>query len=370
MTIEKKLKSASLFLGICLGIYVVFMLYYLFEDGCWNCSPQDYYSKGIAMISESENDNSRLKKGVRYLKTAAKRDNIKAIIFLGELYTGYFPDMYLAENKKKIAILGNIVSVNARKGKSYLNSLIDNQSFLDKKYNKAQYNLGLLYKAGILKSKNKEIAYNKWFTISTENGNPLAMYQIGIHFNDKGEYTEALKWFKKAFDCGQEPGSAIMTGDYYFYGKGVIKNYYLAIEWYQRALNILTSQNISPWIKNRKKLTELVTQRLYIGEKKIHNKIQKEVITIKYSINGDINTFSVFISDQGRSLIGKVKKQNGDILAQLDIINKSIPSAKSAKVASMSEGSHWILNTYAKNKYGADRDFNFVITKVKNEVNG
>lgn len=361
MTIEKKLKSASLFLGICLGIYVVFMLYYLFEDGCWNCNPQDYYDRGIVMISE--NDNSKLKKGVRYLKTAAKRDNIKAIIFLGELYLGDLPDTYLTENKKKIATLRNVVSANTRKGKSYLNSLIGNQSFLDKKYSKAQYNLGLLYKSGILKSKDKEIAYNKWFAISTENENPLAMYQIGIHFNDKGEYTEALKWFKKAFDCGQEPGSAIMTGDYYFYGKGVAKNYYMAIEWYQRALSILASQDTSPWTENRKKLTELATQRLYIGEKKIHGKTPKEVITIKYSISGNINTFSVFISDQGSNFIGKVKKQNGDILAQLDIINKSVPSAKSAKVASMSEGSHWILNTYAKNKYGVDRDFNFVITK-------
>ncbi len=356
MTIEKKLKSASLFLGICLGIYVVFMLYYLFEDGCWNCSPQDYYDRGIAMISENDNN---LKKGVKYLKTAAKKDNIEAIVFLGELYLDAFPDTYFTENKEKIATLRSIVSVNTKKGKSYFNDLVDNQPFLDRKYSKIQYNLGLLYKAGILKSKDKDKAY-KWFTISAENGNPLAIYQIGIYFNNKGKYIEALKWFEKAFNCGQEPGSAIMIGDYYFYGKGVAKDYRRSIEWYQQALSVL---DVSPWIINRKKLTERATQRLNIGERKVRSKASKEVVTVKYSISGSVNTFSVFTQDLNGNLIGKVKKQNGDILAQLNIMIKLVSGTKSAKVTSMSEGLYWVLNTYAKNKYGADKDFNFVMTK-------
>ncbi len=354
MIIEKKLKSVSLFLGICLCIYVVFMLYYLFEDGCWNCSPQDYYDRGIAMISENDNN---LKKGVKYLKTAAKKDNIEAIVFLGELYLDAFPDTYFTENKEKIATLRSIVSVNSKKGESYFNDLVDNQAFLDRKYSKIQYNLGLLYKAGILKSKDN--AY-KWFAISAENGNPLAIYQIGIYFNNKGKYIEALKWFKKAFDCGPEPVSAIMIGDYYFYGKSVAKDYRQSIKWYQKALSILDA---SSWIKNRKKLTERATQRLNVAERKVRSKTSKEVVTVKYSISGSVNTFSVFISDPDGSRIGKVKKQNGDILAQLNVMIKSVSVTKSAKVASMSEGLYWVLNTYAKNKYGADKDYNFVMTK-------
>jgi TPR repeat protein len=352
MTIEKKLKSVSLFLGICLGIYVVFMLYYLFGDGCLNCSPQDYYARGIAMISD--NDNNDLKKGVKYLKTAAKKGNIEAIIFLGELYLDDFPDAYITDNKEKIAALRSIVSANIKERDSYFNELIKNQSFFDRKYSKTQYNLGTLYKAGILKSEDKEEAYKKWLTISADNGNTLAIYQMGNYFNNKGKYIEALKWFTKAFDSSLEPASAIMIGDYYFYGKGVARDYQRSIEWYKQALSAPASPE---------KLTEWATQRLNIAEKKVRSKMSKQVVIVKYRIVGGLNSFSIFTSDLKGNLIGKVKKQEGYILALLDAMIKSVPVSKSAKVDSMSEGLNWVLTTYAKNKYGPDKDFNFVITK-------
>ena len=352
MTIEKKLKFVSLFLGICLGIYVIFMLYYLFGDGCWNCSPQDYYSRGIAMISED--DNNDLKKGVKYLRTAAKKGNIEAIIFLGELSLDDFPDAYITDNKEKIAALRSIVSANIKERESYFNELIKNQSFFDRKYSKTQYNLGILYNAGILKSEEKEEAYKKWLTISADNGNPLAIYQMGIYFNNKGKYMDALKWFTKAFDSSQEPASAIMIGDYYFYGKGIARDYQRSIEWYQQALSASAS---------REKLVEWATQRLNIAEKKVRIKMSKQVVIVKYRIIGGVNSFSIFTSDLNGNLIGKVKKQNDYILARSNIMIKSVSISKSAKVDSMSEGLHWVLTTYAKNKYGADKDFNFVITK-------
>ena len=361
MTIEKKLKSVALFLGICLGIYVIFMLYYLFGDGCWNCSPQDYYTRGIAMISE--NDNNDLKKGVKYLKTAAKKGNIEAIIFLGELYLDYFPDAYITDNKEKIATLRSIVSANIKKRESYFNELIKNQSFFDRKYSKTHYNLGMLYKAGILKSEDKEEAYKKWLMISADNGNPLAIYQIGIYFNNKGKYIEALKWFTKAFDSSQEPAPAIMIGDYYFYGKGVARDYQRSIEWYQQALSAPALPDTSLWIKNREELTEWATQRLNIAEKKVRSKMSKQVVIVKYRIIGGLNSFSIFTSDLKENLIGKVKKQDGYIRARSNIMIKSVSISKSAKVDSMSEGLHWVLTTYAENKYGADKDFNFIITK-------
>jgi len=361
MIIEKKLKSVLLFLGICLGIYLIFMLYYLFGDGCWNCSPQDYYARGIAMISE--NDNNDLKKGVKYLKTAAKKGNIEAIIFLGELYSDDLPDTYITDNKKKIAALRSIVSANIKKRESYFNELIKSQSFFDRKYSKMQYNLGMLYKAGILKNEEKEEAHKNWLTISADNGNSLATYQMGVYFNNKGKYIEALKWFTKAFDSSQEPASAIMIGDYYFYGKGVAKNYQKSIEWYQQALSAPVSPDTSLWIKNREGLTEWATQRLNIAEKKVRSKISKQAFIVRYRLTGSLNSFSIFTSELKENPIGTVMKQGSYIQARSNIMIKSVSISKSAKVNSMSEGLNWVLTTYAKNKYGADRDFNFVITK-------
>jgi len=302
----------------------------------------------------SENDNNDLKKGVKYLKTAAKKGNIEAIIFLGELYLDDFPDAYITDNTEKIATLRSIVSANSKKVESYFNELMKNQSFLDRKYSKSQYNLGMLYKSGILTSEDKEESYKKWLTISADNGNPFAIYQIGIYFNNKGKYREALKWFTKAFDSSQEPASAIMIGDYYFYGKGVTRDYQRSIEWYQQALSAPGS---------REELTEWATQRLNIAERKVRSQMSKEVVIVKYCIIGSSNSYSIFTSDLNGNLIGNVKKQNGYILAQSNIMVKSVTSSKSAKVDSMSEGLHWALATYAKNKYGADKDFNFVITK-------
>lgn len=361
MIMGKKLKSVSLFLGICLGIYVIFMLCYLFGDGCWNCSPQDYYDRGIAMISDGDNNN--LKKGVKYLKKAARKDNIEAIIFLGELYLGALPDTYLTDNKEKIAALASTVSANIEKGESYFNDLAENQSFFDRKYSKIQYNLGMLHKTGILKSEDKEEQYKKWLTISADNGNPLAIYQMGIYFNNKGKYIKALNWFTKAFDYSQEPASAIMIGDYYFYGKGVKKDYLRSIEWYQQALSIPASTDTALWIKNREKLNEWATQRLNIAEKKVHGKKSKQVVIVKYSITGNTNSFSIFTSGINGNFIGKVKKQNDYILARIHTTIKSVSFSKSTKVDSMSEGLHWVLAIYAQNKYGPDKNFNFVITK-------
>jgi tetratricopeptide (TPR) repeat protein len=361
MTIKKKLKSVSLFLGICLGIYVIFMLYYLFGDGCWNCSPQDYYARGIAMISEHDHNN--LKKGVKYLKTAAKKGHIEAIIFLGELYSDDLPEAYITDNKEKIAALRSIVSANINKRESYVNELINNQAFFDRKYSKMQYNLGILYNAGILKSEDKDEAYKKWLTISADNDNPLAIYQMGIYFNNKGEYIEALKWFTKGFDSSQEPASAIMIGDYYFYGKGVARDYQRSIEWYQQALRAPALPDPSLWINTREELTEWATQRLHIAEKKVRSKMSKQVVIVKYRIIGGLDSFSIFTSDLKENLIGNVRKQNGYIRAQSNIMIKSVAISKSAKVDSMNEGLHWVLNTYAKNKYGPDKDLHFVITK-------
>ena len=360
MIVAKKIKSALLFLGICLGIYVIFILYYLSENACFNCSPQDYYDRGIAIILENDNN---LKKGLRFINTAAKKDNVEATIFLGELYLNTFPDTYITNNKEKIALLGSIVSQDIDKGESYFNDLIKNQSFFDRKYSNTHYSLSILYKAGILKSKDKEEAYKKWLTISSDNGNSLATYQMALYFNNKGKYKKALKWFTKAFNYSKDTASAIMIGDYYFYGKGVAKNYRQSIQWYQQALSVPELPDTSLMIKHGDELIEGATQRLNIAEKKVRTKTSKQLVVIKYSIRGGVNLFSIFTPNLNGNLIGKVKKQDSDILALFNMMDNSIHILKSTKVASMDKGLYWVLNAYAENKYGADKDFNFVITK-------
>jgi tetratricopeptide (TPR) repeat protein len=361
MKIWKKIKLVSNILGICLILFIAFNVYLLFLDSCWNCSPQDYFDRGIAMISKD--DNKKNKKGFRYLQSAAEKGNVEAQIFLGELYLDTFPDDYSTAYKDKIAALRNTVPVDKEKGVSYFKELAANVSFTKSNYSKMQYNMGLLYKAGLLKSEDKDEVEKKWFAISANHGDPLANYQMGIYLNNQGKYVEARELFTKLFDSDEEPGSAIMIGDHYCYGKGVAKDYHQAIEWYQRAIMTLALPNISLSNKKRKRLTELAIQRLDIAERKVNKKSLKDLVTLKYSLSGGVNAFSIFLSDKNGLLIGEVKKQNGDIIALIKVKPISISDPMTLKVSSMSEGLFWVLNSYAKNKYGANKHFKFVINR-------
>ena len=92
---------------------------------------------------------------------------------------------------------------------------------------KAQYNLGIMYKngLGVPVDKNKAFA---WLFLSAEQGNTLANYALG-HAYYKGEgitlnYQLAFKAYKTAVLLGY-PVAKINMGNMYFYGFSVKKNY-------------------------------------------------------------------------------------------------------------------------------------------------
>ena len=107
---------------------------------------------------------------------------------------------------------------------------------------KAQYNLGVMYKKGlgVLVDHNEAFA---WFFLSSNQGNILANYALG-HSYYKGSgvqknYQLALRSFEYAGIRGH-PTSRLLLGNMYYNGQGVIKNYIKAHLWWRFAedLNI------------------------------------------------------------------------------------------------------------------------------------
>ena len=162
------------------------------------------------------------------------------------------------------------------------------------------------------------------------------MYELGMYYSSKGDYEKARQWFTDAFNGGEESRSAIMMGDYYFYGKGLAKDYDQSVQWYSKALNSLG--RLEPIYL--KKVTEKVTQnakhRLKIAQTK------RQGTRVTYSLAGGVKSYSIYTPDFTGKLIGAVHNENGNIQAHLEegILPDSGSTDKT--VASMNEGLYWV----------------------------
>ncbi len=107
---------------------------------------------------------------------------------------------------------------------------------------KAQYNLGIMYKKGLGVPVDENEAFN-WFFLSANQGNILANYALG-HAYLKGSGIN--KNFKLAFNSfkfsalREHPTSRLMLGNMYYQGQGVAVSYPKAFLWWRLAedLNI------------------------------------------------------------------------------------------------------------------------------------
>ena len=102
---------------------------------------------------------------------------------------------------------------------------------------RAQYNLGVMYREGAGVEIDKKEALG-WFILSAEQNNMLAQYSLGIaYFKGDGvkvNYETALRQFKRAAYQGH-PSSQVNVGNMYFKGQGVKKDFIKAHMWWSIA---------------------------------------------------------------------------------------------------------------------------------------
>ena len=78
----------------------------------------------------------------------------------------------------------------------------------------------------------------KWFRKAAEQGNSFAQFNLGqIYTQGKGvpqDYAEAVKWWRKAAEQGNAPAQYNL-GVMYLQGQGVRQDYAQAVKWYRKA---------------------------------------------------------------------------------------------------------------------------------------
>lgn len=70
---------------------------------------------------------------------------------------------------------------------------------------------------------------------AAEQGDAAAQYNLGrMYYFDQGDYTEAVKWFRKAAGQGHDQAQAFL-GLTYIMGRHVPQDYAEALKWYRKA---------------------------------------------------------------------------------------------------------------------------------------
>ena len=134
---------------------------------------------------------------------------------------------------------------------------------------KAQYNLGIMYKKGLGVPVNDNEAFS-WFFLSANQGNILANYALGHSYlkgsGIKQNYKLALKAFKYAA-LREHPTSRLIIGNMYYQGQGVRVNFSKAFLWWSLAedLNIDgAGQNIEMIKKKMSKDQYIKAKEMYL----------------------------------------------------------------------------------------------------------
>ena len=123
------------------------------------------------------------------------------------------------------------------KSKDYSEAIKWYRKAADQGYDRAQYNLGIMYYNGQGVPQDYSEAF-KWLRKAAEQGHAKAQSWIGaMYSHGQGvpqDYSEALKWYRKAADQGNADAQRCL-GISYSYGRGVPQDYSEALKWYRKA---------------------------------------------------------------------------------------------------------------------------------------
>lgn len=101
----------------------------------------------------------------------------------------------------------------------------------------AQYQLGLLYYRDSTVVPQDYTEAVKWWRKAAEQGDISAQHALGhVYYNGRGveeNYAEAVRWYRKAAELGNVTAQCDL-GYCYYYGQGVHRNYVEAVKWFRK----------------------------------------------------------------------------------------------------------------------------------------
>ncbi len=333
---------------------------------CWDCSGDEYFSRAIRYAC---NDSPKYRQtALDFLDQAAQRDQLQALLFLAELYTGKLPPSYHPLHKEQLACLGRDIEPDRNKGISYFQAVIDMLEEQPDGDPDMLGNIGQLYLHSVMPANDPEDQARKWFARAAAEGNYPAMVQLARLADARGDYGEAMKWFRQAANNTQDLQSPLMVGDYYFYGKGVPVDYQKAKTWYRKALEAAKQVAASMDEEEKSRLMAAPRIRLDLVERRLAGQEQGKLVTIPYRLEGTVRNYSIFVEGHPDQPVGTVVNRDGVITARMnEKIEFITPPEEMEKSGfnSMIEGMHWVLSTYAVHNHedAADLRFAFALKK-------
>lgn len=183
---------------------------------------------------------------IKWYRKAAENNHAEAQFILGDFY---YDGDYVSEDEneaakwyKKAAEQGHVEAQNSL-GECYdygIGLTQDHkkaefwyQKAAEQDYAEAMYNLAFRYSL----EEDNSVYYDeivKWFSKAAKLGHIEAQVSLGKFYLKRNEYKKAYKWFIKAAENGNVE-SMCYTGNCYYLGNGVARNYGEAVKWYRKA---------------------------------------------------------------------------------------------------------------------------------------
>ncbi|MBN2645689.1 MAG: sel1 repeat family protein [Desulfuromonadaceae bacterium] len=359
MTSRKRLILNILFFIGCVAIASAAILNNYSYKICWKCDSQDYFERGKEFVCRQDDDLRQT--GLDFLHMAVDRGLPAAQILLAESYSNNLPKGYTVFNTNASQCLTGLLGKNQAAATTLFNQAFDQLQQQPVADGALLYNMGLLYENGTLKADNPAVNAQACFIRAADAGNYTAMTRMGEYYHNLADYEQAKKWLRLAAEKEKDAKPALMLGDYFFYGKSETINYEKAIQWYREALK--TQQKL--WTKGtaeeRLAAEDVPRARIDMALRKLQENRMRTPMTLDYRIGGSATHYVVYCQDAPDKSIGTVRKTVEGVVAEIspDIkLSLSIATPKKT-FSSMNEGLDWLLNAYARSRYGSYVSFHF-----------
>ncbi|WP_432821151.1 tetratricopeptide repeat protein [Trichloromonas sp.] len=335
---------------IILILLVIGVGLYLKARYCWDCTASERYARGTELLCDRDADGRA--RGAAFIRKAAAEGQPEAQALAGELYLQPRPGRYASIHRDLFECDAPGVPADRERALGYFNALARGGQVSAE----MEFNLGVLIEEGILDPPLPNKRADDYFRHAAEQGEPRAMYEVGMAEDRQKNYAEAARWFRESFSRAGHPGAALMLGDYAFYGRLGAVDLGKALPWYQKALD--AAQN--PEVAGIGAAFALrAQQRLNIAGGYQQRTGGKAAVPVSYRLGGGPSEYRVYAADS-QSLLGRVVRDGGLVVASF-LGGKDGEAAAGREVASMNDGLNWILESYALGRYGAGKTFRFVL---------
>ncbi len=360
MSSRKKILLNVLLFVSCILLAGSAILYNYSYKICWHCTTDDYYQRGKEFVCR---DKVELRQsGIDFLRLAADKNQADAQILLAEAYMGDLPDGYISSDQNAYNCLKGQLRPNTSASTALFNKAFTTLKEQELTDNKRLFNFARLLESEILASDNPAHEAHSFYLQAAKNGNYAAMMTLGFRYHKKGEYVAAKKWLRLAAEAEKDAAPALTLGDYFFYGKGEVVNYEKAVYWYRIALDTQRKLWARASEEERLSAEDAPKARIEMAMLKLQKNRILSPMTLHYTIKGNAEHYIVYTEDNSAS-IGSVTKDVAGAVANIDNdieVALSIPTT-SKTFASMNEGMDWLLEAYARSRYGSYKKVNFIL---------